>query len=107
LFITFMVALLTCCTGRDEGQVTGSDQAKQAVFEQLDLEIDSRHGFHVSPLLRLGADLDGFGKAGDPVWEVRRTDVHNGMAIDGLFWVNGANGRVRRLHPISVESHDR
>jgi hypothetical protein len=98
------VALLVCCSARDEDRVTGPQQARQAVLDHLDDRIDSGHGYHVSPSLRLGADLEGFGRAGDPVWEVRRTDIHNGMALDGLFWVNGANGRIRRLYPVVVEA---
>ena len=101
--ILVVVPLIASCSAHDDPHVAGPQQARQAVLEHLELKVNANHGFHVSPLLCLGADLGGFGKAGDPVWEIRRSDLHAGMAIDGLFWVNGRTGKVRQLHPLVIQ----
>ena len=94
-----MLVLPMACSKSPKLHVLTKDDARRIVVEHLELEVLAEHGFFVSGLLALGSDVQGFGETGARFWEVRRTNLHSGGNIDGLFWINAETGVVLQVHP--------
>ena len=78
-------------------------EAQRIVVRYLNLHVKAEQGLGVSPPLRAAELIEGFAETGDPIWEVRRTDIHDNFTIDGLFWVNGRTGGVLELFPSHID----
>jgi hypothetical protein len=94
-----VLVLFMGCSKPSKLIVPAADDAKRIVFKFLELKVLAEQGFSVSGLLALESDVEGFGKTGTRFWEVRRTNLHLGGNIDGLYWVNAETGVVLQVHP--------
>lgn len=103
--LVLAVVLVGCAAAPVELSVSTAEAAREVVFQYLGKHggIKAEHGFVVSPLIRLAADTERLGSVGTPYWEIRRTDMHDGFNIDGLFWVNAQTGEVLQLHPTVLD----
>lgn len=106
LILLTAIFVAGCSSSSANLEVPTAECAHSVVIEHLlgNEGIKAEHGFAVSPLVRLAEDTERFGSVGTPYWEVRRTDLHDGFNIDGLFWVNAVTGEVLQLHPPMLDN---
>ncbi len=102
--VLFLAGFIFCACAASEKPwvIPDAVAAQTAVTQHLFGTIKAEHGFAVAPRLRLDRPVEGLGEAGDPIWEVRRTDIHDGFNVDGIFWVNARTGRILQVHPESL-----
>ena len=104
--VVFLILFVVGCSQQSHLKIKTQHAAQDAILQHIGSYLKAEQALSVSPLINLGEAVKGFGTKGDPFWEVRRTDLHDNGAIDGLFWVHAQTGKILQVYPRLLKDHE-